>query len=87
MDEQVHSAKIKQFNADAVLVIRDISFNVNKYGDYYSIMYDVSLFDPELKKRFWRASVNNIRGLEIDDPRMRKMAEAILSQLKKDGFL
>jgi len=87
LDEQVHDAKIKQFDADAVLVIRVTTFILSEYGGYPTIIYDVSLFDPEMKKRLWRGSVNNSGGTALMNRRMREMAEAIVSQLKKDGFL
>jgi hypothetical protein len=87
LDEQIHDAKIKQFEAEAVLVIRVTTFIVSEFGGYPTIIYDVSLFDPELKKRLWRGSVNNSGGTALMNRRMREMAEAIVSQLKMDGFL
>ena len=87
LDERVHDARIKQFDADAVLVVRVTTFVVSEYGGYPTIMYDVSLFDPEVKKRLWRGSVNNSGGTALMSRRMREMAEAIVSQLSKDGFL
>jgi hypothetical protein len=87
LDEKIHDSKIKQFNADAVLTIRVTTFVVSEYGGYPTIIYDVSLFDPEMKKRLWRGSVNNSGGTALMNRRMREMAEAIVSQLRKDGFL
>ena len=87
LDERVHDAKIKQFDADGVLVIRVTTFIISEYGGYPTIIYDVSLFDPEIKKRLWRGSVNNSGGTALMNRRMREMAEAIVSQLRKDGFL
>jgi hypothetical protein len=68
-------------------VVRVTTFVVSEYGGYPTIMYDVSLFDPEVKKRLWRGSVNNSGGTALMSRRMREMAEAIVSQLSKDGFL
>lgn len=87
LDERVHDVKIKQFEADSVLAIRVTTFIVSEYGGYPTIIYDVSLFDSEMKKRLWRGSVNNSGGTALMSRRMREMAEAIVTQLKKDGFL
>jgi hypothetical protein len=87
LDEKVHDAKIKEFNADGVLSISVTTFILSEYGGYPTIIYDVSLFDPESKKRLWRGSVNNSGGTALMNRRMREMADAIVAQLKKDGFL
>jgi hypothetical protein len=87
LDEKVHDSKIKQFDAEGVLSVSVTTFILSEYGGYPTIIYDVSLFDPELKKRLWRGSVNNSGGTALMNRRMREMAEAIVSQLKKDGFL
>lgn len=87
LDERVHEAKVKQFGADAILAIRVATFVVSEYGGYPTIVYDVSLFERDFKKRLWRGSVNNSGGTALMSRRMREMAEAIVAQLRKDGFL
>jgi len=87
LDERVHEAKIKQFNPDAVLVIRLTTAVLNEYGGYPILKYDASFFDPKMDKRLWRGAVNNSGGTALMKRRMREMAEVIIGQLRKDGFL
>ena len=87
LDERIHDAKIAAFDADAVLVIHIKTGVVDEFGGYPLIVYDASLFDAGRKKRWWRAVINNAGGTALMKRRMREMAEEIVSQLKRDGFL
>ena len=60
---------------------------VDEAGGYPMLKYDVSLFDPMMKKRLWRGAVNNSGGTAFIQRRMHDMAEAIVNQLRQDGFL
>jgi hypothetical protein len=87
LDESVYDKKIKEFKPDAVLVIRLSTSVVDEAGGYPMLKYDVSLFDPMMKKRLWRGAVNNSGGTAFIQRRMHDMAEAIVNQLRQDGFL
>ena len=87
LDEKVHQIRVEQFKADAVLVVRLTGAVLSQYGGYPVLTYDASLFDPPMKKRMWRGVVNNSGGTGLMNRRMREMAEALVAQLRKDGFL
>ena len=87
LDEKTHLEKAKAFQADAILFVRAVSGVRDQYGGYPTIIYDASLFDPEFKKRLWRANINNSGGTGLMSRRMREMAEQIVKQLQNDGFL
>lgn len=87
LDERVHDDRIKQFNPDAVLVIRLTTAVLSEYGGYPILKYDASLYDPDMKRRLWRGVVDNSGGTALMKRRMREMAEVIVGRLRKDGFL
>jgi hypothetical protein len=87
LDESVHRQQIDAFGGDAVLLIRATGGIVNQSGGYQKLLYDASLFDPQLKKRVWRARVDNSGGTWLMKRRFREMSESIVRQLKSDGFI
>ena len=87
LDEKQHGAKIKQFKPDAVLVIRLTTAVLDPFGGYPILKYDASLFDAMMKKRLWRGAVDNSGEGALVKLRMSKMAEVLVTQLRKDGFL
>ena len=87
LDESGYKSRMETFNADAVLVVGVQTFIVDQFGGYPTIMYDASLYDSAMKKREWRAAINNSGGTALMNRRMKEMSESIVSQLKLDGFL
>jgi hypothetical protein len=87
LDESVYDKKIQLFKPDAVLVIRLSASVIDEAGGYPMLKYDVSLFDPTMKKRLWRGAVDNSGGTAFIDRRMHDMAETIVNRLREDGFL
>jgi hypothetical protein len=87
LDEKVHQKRIVEFDPDAVLVIKSTGGVLSPYGGYATIYYDASLFDPKMEKRVWRAVVDNSGGTALMKRRMREMAQEIVLQLRRDGFL
>jgi hypothetical protein len=76
-----------EFGCDAVLVIKATAGIIGDFGHYPTIIYDASLFDPQLKKRLWRARINNSGPSMVMKRRFREMSESIVRQLKNDGFI
>jgi hypothetical protein len=87
LDESAHQKRMDKFGCDAVLVIKTTGGIINEYDSYPKIIYDASLFDPQLKKRFWRARIDNSGGTALMKRRFREMSESIVRQLKSDGFI
>lgn len=87
LDEKIHMRRISQLQPDAAMVIKATGEVLSEYGGYPTIIYDVSLFEPDLEKRLWRARVDNSGGTALMKRRMREMAERIIKQLRTDGFL
>jgi hypothetical protein len=87
LDEKSHLEKAKSFEADAILTVKAVSGIIDEFGGYPTIIYDASLYDPDLKKRLWRGNINNSGGTALMSRRMREMAVEIVTQLRKDGFL
>ena len=87
LDDNVYDRKVREFDADSVLTISMQHFIVDPYGGMPTINYDASLFDAFTKKRLWRAAIVNSGSTEAMERRMQKMAQSIVSQLERDGFL
>jgi hypothetical protein len=87
LDDKGHQRRRAEFQCDSVLVITATGGVVNGYGGYPTIIYDMSLYEPKLDKRLWRARVDNSGGTALIELRMRKMAERLVQQLRDDGFL
>jgi len=87
LDESAHQKRMDEFGCDAVLVIRTTGGIINEYDSYPKIIYDASLFEPQLKKRLWRARVDNSGATALMKRRFREMSESIVRQLKSDGFI
>ena len=88
LDTKAHEQQIKAFNPDAVLEVSVTTFVVSaEYGGYPTIMYDASLYNPDLSKRLWRAAIDNSGGTALMKLRMHQMAGKIATQLQTDGFL
>jgi hypothetical protein len=86
LDESSYLKQIKQFEADAVLMIRVEGGVLGQYGGYPTLIYDASLFEPDLRKRIWRARIDNSGGTALMKRRMREMADKIVQELRKNGF-
>jgi hypothetical protein len=87
LDESAHRKQMDEFGCDAVLVIKATAGILEDFGRYPTIIYDASLFDPQLKKRLWRAHINNSGPTMVMKRRFREMSESIVRQLKNDGFI
>ncbi len=87
LDEKVHLKRITQFESDAAMVITATGGIIADFGGYPTIIYDASLFDPQLEKRLWRARIDNSGGTALMTRRFREMADTIVRQLKQDGFI
>ena len=87
LDERVHRQQIEKFESDAVLVITATGGIVAEFGGYPTIIYDASLFEPQMDKRLWRARIDNSGGTAFMKRRFREMAEHIIRQLRSDGFI
>lgn len=88
LDTKSHEQQIKAFNPDAVLEVSVTTYVVSaEYGGYPTIMYDASLYNPDLTKRLWRAAIDNSGGTALMKLRMHQMAGKIATQLQADGFL
>ena len=89
LDEDAYLDEIKSYSPQAVLTINPTGGVVGEYGGYVQVIYDVSLYRPTLKKRLWRARIENSGGVYefIIEKRMRMMADSILKKLKEDQLL
>jgi hypothetical protein len=88
LDTKSHEQQIKAFNPDAVLEVSVTTYVISaEYGGYPTIMYDASLYNPDLTKRIWRAAIDNSGGTALMKMRMHQMAGKIATQLQTDGFL
>jgi hypothetical protein len=87
LDEKAPLAKAKRFNADSLLVVKLLEGTKTEYGGYAELKYDVSLYNPDMKDRWWRAVVENSGGTAMMAARMEKMSKNIVNRLSEDGFL
>jgi hypothetical protein len=87
LDEKAPLTKAKRFNADSMLVIKLLEGTKTEYGGFAELKYDVSLYNPDMKDRWWRAVVENSGGTAMMAPRMEKMSKNIVGRLSEDGFL
>jgi hypothetical protein len=87
LDDKIYETKIHEFLADSVLTIRIKHVVMDQFGGCPIIYYDASLFDEITHKYIWRALINNSGNPETMDQRMQKMAEAIIAQIRADGFI
>jgi hypothetical protein len=87
LDEKIYETKIWEFYADAVLIIKIKNVVMDQFGGSPIIYYDAGLFDEITHKYVWRAVINNSGNPGAMDQRMQKMADAIVAQLRADGFI
>jgi hypothetical protein len=87
LDEKIYETKIGEFYADAVLIIKIKNVVMDQFGGSPIIYYDAGLFDEITHKYVWRAVINNSGNPGAMDQRMQKMADAIVAQLRADGFI
>ena len=87
LDEKIYSHDIESYGPQAVLVIVATGGVVSPYGGMEKIVYDASLFAPDLEKRIWRAQIEHSGGTALIGKRMKKMANAIVGQLEKDQLI
>ena len=87
LNGQNFESKIREFQADAVLVVRLRNVVMDQFGGCPIIYYDASLYNEITQKYVWRALIKNSGDPAAMNQRTRKMAEAIVAQLRADGFL
>jgi len=87
LDTKMYQKRIDAFRPTAVLVVTATGGVISEYGGYPTLIYDASLMTPDMEKRLWRARINNSGGTALMTRRMREMAEKIVQQLRRDGFL
>jgi hypothetical protein len=87
LNGQDFETKIREFQADAVLVCKLKNVVVNQFGGCPTIYYDASLFNEITHKYVWRALIKNSGDPFAMDQRTRRMAETIVAQLRADGLI
>lgn len=87
LNGQNFDAKILEFQADAVLVVRLRNAVLDQFGGCPIIYYDASLFNEITQKCVWRGILKNSGDPAAINRRMRKMAGLLVAQLRADGFI
>ncbi len=67
LDESIYTRKIKEFSPDVVLMINCVSITLQG-STMTESEYDLSFFDFETNKRFWRANLkanNVVMGMQL----------------------
>ncbi len=87
LSKENYEAKITEYHADAVLVIKLKSVLMDQFGGCPKIYYDALLLNQITQKPVWRAIIENSGNPAAMNHRMQRMAEAIVAQLRADGFI
>ena len=89
LDENVHANRMKAFNPDAILTVRNNGGTKSAYGALIDVIYDLSLRDVQANKLVWRANVRFVRGATLRSltERGETLAIEITNKLKQEGLL
>ena len=86
-DESIYIKEINRFHPDAVLTIRDIDRTIATFFgtpmQSANISWDASLYNSEMNKRIWRATINTV----AHEFTIKKTPGIILKRMEQDQLI
>jgi hypothetical protein len=82
-----YDVNIANFYADAVLLVKINNCVIDNFGGCWKVFYQADLYDEITHKTVWRAFIDCHGDPVTVDEGMQKMANAVVKQLRADGFI